>query len=478
LKALSSNKWIVFGALIFIAFNFYFTLQNDWWFGLIPFALILIYITIFKMDWALMMVAFLAPLSFNIEEFTDGKFGLFVPTEPILILLLLLIIYTQLRKSYLPKELIKNPIVWAIIFYLFWILMTSITSVLPTVSFKYLLMRLWFFVPLVFFGTYVFLDKKKISIFMWLYIIAMCIVIIYTTINHSLYGFGEKESHWVMFPFFKDHTSYGAMCAFIVPLIIGFYFSKKQTPLIQVVFVIIFAIAMTGLFFSYTRAAWLSIAVAIVVGLIIKLKIRFRYLAIIGAIAGVLILINWTEINHSLDKNKSEHTTENFEKRIQSAANITTDASNLERINRWSCAWAMFLDKPIVGFGPGTYAFEYAPFQLPENKTIISTNFGNLGNAHSEYLGPLAEMGLLGMISFSLIVIAIFYKAVTLYIRYPQGEERTWIFAFILALSTYFVHGFLNDFLDTDKVAVPVWGIVAALIALEINLDRKLKEKN
>ena len=41
---------------------------------------------------------------------------------------------------------------------------------------------------------------------------------------------------------------------------------------------------------------------------------------------------------------------------------------------------------------------------MSQEKTIISTNAGDLGNAHSEYIGPLAESGLFGMLT----VLAIF----------------------------------------------------------------------
>lgn len=38
--------------------------------------------------------------------------------------------------------------------------------------------------------------------------------------------------------------------------------------------------------------------------------------------------------------------------------------------------------------GAGTYQFNYSVYQLNEEKTYISTNLGDKGNAHSEYLGP------------------------------------------------------------------------------------------
>ncbi len=153
---------------------------------------------------------------------------------------------------------------------------------------------------------------------------------------------------------------------------------------------------------------------------------------------------------------------------MQSISNISSDASNLERINRWSAARRMFEKRPSMGFGPGTYAFKYAPFQFSYEKTIISTNAGNKGNAHSEYIGPLAESGVLGLLTFASIVIAIFYSGISLYYKMEKSSMRALLLAIMLGLVTYFVHGFLNNFLDTDKASVPVWGFAAAIVAIQL----------
>jgi O-antigen ligase len=303
----------------------------------------------------------------------------------------------------------------------------------------------------------------------------MMIAILYTLVVHASYRFGEKESHWVMWPFFKDHTIYGAIVALIVPLVFGLYFYKKHSPLVQAIIIGFITITLLGLYFSYTRAAWLSVIAALGVWALIQFKIKFSLIAGIALILGGILFFSWDAIQIEMGRNKYEHTTEEFGERLQSATNVTTDASNLERINRWSCAISMYKERPFFGFGPGTYAFEYARFQEPKNLTIISTNFGNMGNAHSEYLGPLAEMGTIGIITMLLIVAAIFYKGITLYNRWPKEdrETRVLLMSMILALSTYFVHAVLNNFLDTDKAAVPIWGMCAIFIALEVNLNRK-----
>jgi len=306
----------------------------------------------------------------------------------------------------------------------------------------------------------------------------MMIAIAYTLVIHASYSFGEKEGHWVMWPFFKDHTIYGAMVAFNLPVLIGIYFSKKHLPLIQAVLISFILLNLVGLYFSYTRAAWLSVIAALGVLGLIYFRIKFTWLVYITLFLGAILFVSWDAIQMELARNTSEHTTEEFGERLQSATNVTTDASNLERLNRWSCAIQMFEERPIFGFGPGTYAFEYARFQEPENTTIISTNFGDAGNAHSEYLGPLSEMGVFGLLSMLFIVAAIFYKGIMLYLNWPENgnkEMRILVLAMILALVTYFVHAFLNNYLDTDKAAVPIWGFCAAFIALEL---KQLKLEN
>jgi O-antigen ligase len=473
---IQTNRWLLLVGALFIVLSSYFIWINQLYMLALPVVLLAIYGAIFNTQFTFLLLFLLAPLSVNIEEYVNG-FGLYVPTEPLLFGLMLLLLFQHIKYKVFPDFIWKNAIVWSIGLYLLWVLFTSITSQLPLVSFKFLLARLWFMVPILFYGSRVFLSEKNIKTFLWFFTIGMTIAMVFTVFVHASYAFGEKESHWVMWPFFKDHTIYGAMTAFLVPLIFGIYFSKKHSPLIQAILLVLIAINLIALYFSYTRAAWLSIIAALFVWLLIHFKIKFSLILGVVATIGVFVFFSWTSIEQSMSKNKSEHTTEDFGKRLESAANVTTDASNLERINRWSCAIAMFQERPIVGFGPGTYAFEYARFQKPENLTIISTNFGDGGNAHSEYLGPLAEMGFMGLIVVLILISAIFYKGITLYNRWPseKREMKVLILAMILALVTYFVHGILNNYLDTDKAAIPIWGICACFIALEFKLNESIK---
>lgn len=194
---------------------------------------------------------------------------------------------------------------------------------------------------------------------------------------------------------------------------------------------------------------------------------------------GLFIVFKF-EILDKLEKNKQDASA-NFIEHLQSISNISSDASNLERINRWQAALRMFDERPVMGWGPGTYQFEYAPYQRSKEKTIISTNLGDQGNAHSEYIGPLAESGIPGLISVLLILVTVIYTGLNVYKKSVNRQARLIALAATLGLITYFVHGILNNFLNTDKASVPFWGFVAIIVALDLygeKVDGVIKGKS
>ncbi|MGB0271741.1 MAG: hypothetical protein ACPGAJ_07490, partial [Schleiferiaceae bacterium] len=114
------------------------------------------------------------------------------------------------------------------------------------------------------------------------------------------------------------------------------------------------------------------------------------------------------------------------------------------------------------------YMFLYAPYQKPSEKTIISTNGGNRGNAHSEYLGPLAESGTFGLLTFLGIIITVIVVSINSYQRLNNDRLKGLLRLAFLGLITYYLHGFLNNFLDMDKASAPFWGFTAMISYLSL----------
>ena len=119
-------------------------------YSLIPVGLLAIYFAIFETEKLFLSLAFLTPLSINIEEYTSS-FGLFLPTEPLLFGLMLFLSALQIKKAFLPVQIWRSPLIWTVLVYLLWMVLSAITSSHPVVSFKFILARLWFIIPILFF---------------------------------------------------------------------------------------------------------------------------------------------------------------------------------------------------------------------------------------------------------------------------------------------------------------------------------------
>lgn len=436
----------------------------------LPIVLGIVLLAIFAFDKLLYLVVFFTPLSLPLSEVVHGlSFDMFLPTEPLLFGILLIFILKCFALGKFDRAILLHPVTLAIYLSLFWIFVTSLTSTMPVVSIKFLLSRIWFIVGFYFLTTKLFESGRNIERYVWLYTIPFLIVIFYATYRHLGYGLWDKEAaHFVVDPFYNDHTSYGAAVAMYLPFLFGFSFTKIYSPGIRIFVRIVLGVLLMALILSYARAAWVSMMAAFAVWVVMRLKIRFKPLFITFLVTLSVILVFQNQILMYLERNDTESSA-NLTEHVSSISNISSDASNLERINRWSCAIRMFEDKPVFGWGPGTYMFKYAPYQLTSDRTIISTNSADGGNAHSEYLGPMAESGLFGVITFLILIGVVVYTAIHAYSRVNDKRLKTLVMSALLGLITYYIHGVLNNFLDTDKLSVPFWGFTAVIVAIDIH---------
>lgn len=464
-------------SISFILLNLFFIVRKDsLLINALPVILGVALLAVFSFDKLIWVVVFFAPLSFPLREIMPSLgFDMYLPTEPLLFGILILFVLKVVHDRKFDRDILLHPVSMAIYINLIWIFLTSLTSTMPVVSFKFLLARIWFVVCLYLLTAKLFKGGRKMEKYVWLYLAAFMVVIFYSTYRHWGYGLWDKQAaHYVVSPFYNDHTSYGAAVAMYLPFAATFAFSKFYSPNIRRIAFVVLGILLMAFVLSYSRAAWVSMIAGLVVWGIIKLKIRFQPIFITAIVFIALIFSFQHQIVMYLERN-SDESSSNLMEHVSSISNISSDASNLERINRWSSAIRMFKDKPVFGYGPGTYMFQYAPYQLKRDRTIISTNAGDGGNAHSEYLGPLSESGVLGLITFLIILITVLYTGIHTYTRLKDPRLRSIILAAIVGLVTYYVHGFLNNFLDTDKLSVPFWGFTAMIVAADIYSRREEK---
>lgn len=465
-------------AVVFIIIDcFLIAKYQTYAFNLLPVALIVIAAMFFALDKVLLFSVLSIPFSIPLKEFYPNLgFNIDIPTEPLFVGIMLIFILKLLIEHKYDRKILKHPLTIMIIIYIVWHLVTVCTSTMPLVSLKSWLASIWFILPFFFLGVLLFRNERNMYKFFFLYMIPFAALIIFTLVKHSAYNFDQHIGNGIMNPFFNDHTSYGAAIAMFIPFLLGFSLNREINWKWRIVSAILLGIFITGLIFSYTRAAWISLLGALAMFLILKFKIsnKIVFALIVIGIGGVVLMQD--RILIKMEGNKVESSTD-FSKHIKSISNITSDASNLERINRWNCAIRMFKEKPVFGWGPGTYQFKYAPFQHSDEKTIISTNAGDGGNAHSDYLGSLAESGLFGMLNYILVCIIIYITGTRTYRKLKDKRLKMIVASALCGLVTYIIHGALNNFLDIDKIAVPFWGFAAMIVAIELYHIKEEKEE-
>lgn len=459
------SAWFYGIVSAFIALNSWLLTQEVYLLPLIPVVLLILFSALVSLDKLVYFILFFTPFSLTVE-FNEYA-ALTLPTEPLLFGVMLVFFFKLLFEGGFDRRITKHPVTIAIIVMLLWMSITSLTSTMPLVSIKFTIARMWFVVSFYFVASQVFRKKENIRFWIWLFTIPLSIVIIYSIIQFFHYNIDKNALYWVMQPFFKDHTIYGAVIAMMLPVMFVFAFDKSYSPKARFTSLIFFFIIFIGIIVSYTRAAWLSIAGAYVVYLIFLLKVNWRVVFSGFLVVAAVLFYYQDNIMQKISSNK-QSSSQDLAKHLKSVSNIKNDASNLERINRWKSAIRMFQKKPILGFGPGTYRFQYAPYQRSYELTYVSTNAGTLGNAHSEYLGPLAESGIIGSLCYIVIVVLTIATGRRVYITAKSQEVKFLAIGILIGLSTYFLHSFLNNFLDQDKASAPFWSMIAMLVALDV----------
>lgn len=436
---------------------------------LIPVAIAVLLLSIYKTEKFILLTGALAPLSVNVNDI-GGGLGLALPTEPLIIWIFCLLCMRFFMQGKVNLTPLKHPVVLLVIGYTVWLWLSSVYSSMPLVSFKFSLARTWYIVVFFIGSIYLFRKMQNIHYFFSALVFCTLILVIYTLIQHAAYGFIRSASYGISWPFFPDHGMYAAAIAFCVSILVFYTFNGAVfgikpgwAPLLGFFLVVL----LLGIVVSYTRATWLSLIAALGVYVLLRFRIKFYWIMLALVSVSAYGIINQDTLLYNLEANK-QGSSDELEGHVKSVSNITTDPSNLERINRWKCAARMVSERPVFGFGPGTFVFQYGPFQQSSEMTIISTNTGDLGDAHSEYFSAMSETGFPGMalwVGITLLTMATAFRVI-----YRTEDRKIKITALmaLLGLVTYHTHAFLNNYSQYDKIAVPLWTFSAVIVVLDL----------
>ena len=415
------------------------------------------------------IIALLLPFSFEVPLIEGSMIR--IPTEPLIVLAAMIVFLEILGR---PLKMLKDPLhrelMWIAPLAVAFMLTIPFSEMLQ-VSVKFSFINLLYILVFFVFQARLFRNNKDLFFHMLiLYSLGMLVVMLWSIYRFWHWEWNPVVVRGIFQPFFNDHTIFGAAAAFLAAL----WFSTISNGTNNLSRLIWF---FPGLFFtgavllSTSRAAFLSLFVFILAMLMLTLKLRVRHLVLMtGGLVAVLILFH-KPVTDRLQKIDaiSYDSNSGLAERTSSVGNISTDVSNIERLNRWISAWRMFREKPLTGFGPGTYQFAYIPYQEPllMNRLSVTNPWevpeGSGGTAHSEYLLILSEMGIIGLAGWLIFLGRLIFISFNGSLGHPS---RMMIIAAFAAMTTYVFHAHFNNFLNTDKFAFLFWGTAAWLISI------------
>jgi O-antigen ligase len=473
-------------ALVFaLLLTGYFITGNEILFSMLGMLLILSASFLFSFihsRWLLMLLAVTIPFSIQSDIGSTG-INIFFPSEMLTGIFAGTVIIKMLRGEISNTGFLFHPVTVLIFVYFLFTMVTGLFSTMPAVSLKSILVKGTYFLVFYFlvFDSMQGSRTKSHLAFIMYYSIALIFVVIYALTRFSGYGYAKDAADLATLPFYRDHTVYSACVAFLIPVFAlrAFHPVWKNNFAVLMLYTGILLLLFTGLFFSFSRAAWISIIAAFFFLIILILKIRPAFLLLFSVLISFFLYRHSDSFLSAIKKNKNDSNMRNADLEVQtkSMLNISTDQSNAERLNRWKCALRMFKDKPFLGFGPGAYMFKYFDYQRQPDMTYISVTSpynvkqGHGGSVHSEYLLVLSENGIFTFIVFFILIVKIILTGIKNTYDHPDKIKRVAAATLTLSLFTYLVHSFFNNYLDTDKAAFLFWS--SACMIVTIDLSRK-----
>jgi O-antigen ligase len=429
-------------------------------FAIVPF--IFLFATWVIKDYSNVFYLFFLLLPFSIEYNFTPSLGTDLPSEPLMwIMLGISLLLFCLRWRNLKSSRYFNAITFALSIHISWFFISTVLSEEINLSFKVFLAKVWYVIPFYFMSIHILKDRSNVEKMIKSGIFTLAIAILIVLYRHSLKDFAFEEANFVVMPIFRNHVNYACIIVIFLPYLWTLYtWEKGSTKSIYLVMMLVY---LAGIYFSYTRAAILAVILSIFVFYIIKWKMIKPVLlaSLLVGTLGISYLMynnNYLRMNPSYEKAISHN---QFDK-LLTATYKMEDISTMERVYRWVAGVEMIKDKPLFGFGPGTFYTFYSGYTISAFQTYVSDNPDH-STVHCYYLLTFIEQGLVGFIILIIMVAIVLVFGERKYHKLKDKKDKAIIMAAMLSFIIILLLNLINDMIETDKVG-PFFFLAMALI--------------
>lgn len=454
-------------AIILLLSIFFGILTELYVIAALPAFLLLVYITIVDFRKVFYLLLICIPLS--TEVYLPNGLATDLPTEPLMVgLMLIYFAYVLGNAKKISGEFLMHPISILVLLHLFWIFAMSYYSENILVSVKFALAKTWYIAVFYFLAGKLLTSVKDFRSFFWAVTIPTVFTVITVWYKHAPMGFTFDTVKSVLDPFYRNHVNYASILALLFPFI---WYMRKFYRIGSKHWYLLIGIAVYFLFaiqYSYTRAAYIGIIMAMGTYFIVRYKLMKFVLIICLAFAtiGVVHMVNDnTYLNYAPDYEKTiTHT--DFDNLVEATIK-GQDISTMERFYRWVAGMHMAQSKPITGFGPGNFYNYYKSYTVTSFQTYVSDNPEQSG-IHSYYLMTLVEQGFIGLFIFITLCFFTLIKGEQIYHQTTNPESQWVIMSLIMSMVVILALLLINDMIETDKVGPFFFMIMAFLVNFDL----------
>ena len=370
---------------------------------------------------------------------------------------------------------IKHPITLLLLLHLAWMFLTVLASETFIFSFKFFLAKIWYVTTFYFLASLLVKTEKDLRTLTWCVLFPLVATIIYVLMGHSTYGFSFADVNKVMAPFYRNKVVYACMLSVFLPFV---WFARqwyKKWTWQWCVLAAATLLMIIGVQFSYTRAAYITLIMAIGAYFVVKWRLMKLALALATAFF-IFFIYNVTDQNNYLNS-KPDYTKTITHDEFDDLLSATTkgqDVSTMERVYRWVAGGHMVADKPWLGFGPSTFTKYYKSYSLFGFTTYVSDN-NELSGIHCYYLMTAVEQGIFGALLFIALVYAVLLKGEQVYHETKSPGRRRMVM--IAILTSVIIDGLclMNDLIETDKVGSFFFFCMALIVVVDLQNKKGLQ---
>jgi O-antigen ligase len=471
---LLDNKWFRLGsiailltcvaAVIFLRMPMLIALPFAW-----------LYCVLMFVNWKAAWWVLLFSIPASVQIFLAGdSLSTSLPDEPMMwSFLLLFCVLLATNPGIIPKWWWKNPLVLITVLQLVWTIVAVIYSTELLFSVKFLIAKCWFLIAFMIFPVFIFKRKGDFKTAFLLLLIPMVITMAIIVVRHAMTGFHFRKIEKAIGGLYYNHVDYSTVISMFFPVLCMAYPLTKGKPWwLRLTLVLIILFFLPAIYTTYARAAMIAIVFAFALYAAIRMRLaNFIMPVFYGFIA--LVMVYMVRDNKYIDfrPNYEETYMHNSFTDHMIATFRGQDMSSMERIYRWIAAVRMSQDRPITGYGPNSFYYNYKPYAVALFRTYVSRN-EERSTTHNYFLYMLVEQGWPAMILYAILVMVVIAQAQKIYHRFDDRFYKYCTMAAIMLFGAAFINNFFSELIETHKVGA----LFYLSIALLIILDRKSRQ--